>query len=233
MEKETPDTQPPNIPLLDPTINVQHLLEAAVTRLDDLAIAEKVRINERTEADMLRLDQLREAETRRVNESIAAEGRRINEQMALREHYEEELRLAEAKRIDANRAGDAAAVATANERATQQAAVLASQMATMVENTRALVDANAAASSQQLQSAITAMNERLQNLEKMGWEGAGKEKYSDPALVSLTAKVETLLTSMNTGAGKGQGANALWGYLLGGIGLVAVIVDLVSRASVK
>jgi hypothetical protein len=236
MAEEKPqslDTQPANIPLLDPTINVQNLLAAAILRVNDLAAAEKERINERTAADMLRLDQLREAETRRVNESIASEGRRINEQMALREHYEEELRLAEAKRIDANRAGDAAAVATANERATQQAAVLASQMATMVENTRALVDANAAASSQQLQSAITAMNERLQNLEKMGWEGAGKEKYSDPALVNLVEQVRLLTSGAATNSGKGMGANALWGYIVGGIGLLALVIDLVSRLSVK
>ena len=496
MAEEKPqslDTQPANIPLLDPTINVQNLLAAAILRVNDLATAEKERINERTCADMLRLDQLREAETRRVNEAIASEGRRINEQMALREHYEEELRLAEAKRIDANRAGDAAAVATANERAcvsfdtpilcadliwrqagdltvgdeliafdeeaeltkangktsrgrhyrkaivianslkkddlllvttpkgavkcnpqhpwlvkrihghdirwrwiqakylrvgdevmhavdvwtvdtsyeagwlagiidgegcltdksssrnhsrltitqadgivsdvigkvmmgrisstkitpyqiknrkaakrfvvaatadimkiigsirpsrmigrsqriwdglyiggtgrsttvtsidtfgsgtiaslatdthtyiaagfamhnTQQAAVLASQMATMVENTRALVDANAAASSQQLQSAITAMNERLQNLEKMGWEGAGKEKYSDPALVNLVEQVRLLTSGAATNSGKGQGANALWGYIVGGIGLLALIIDLVTRLSVK
>ena len=116
---------------------------------------------------------------------------------------------------------------------TQQAAVLASQMATMVENTRALVDANAAASSQQLQSAITAMNERLQNLEKMGWEGAGKEKYSDPALVNLVEQVRLLTSGAATNTGKGMGANALWGYIVGGIGLLALVIDLVSRLSVK
>lgn len=206
-----------DIPLLDPTINVQNLLHAEVVRLNDLAKAEKVRVDERTNADMLRVDQLREAETRR-----------IDEQLELREHYEKELREAEAKRIDANRAGDAAAVATANERATQQAAVLASQMATMVDNTRALVDANAAASSQQLQSAVNAMNERISNLEKMGYQRTGQEKYTDPAMNELVKQVTSLTSGAATGTGRGLGANATILYFVMALSAVATVLSILT-----
>lgn len=214
---------------LDPTINVQNLLLAALQRVDDLANAEHLRVDERTAADMLRIDELRAAEIRRIDDSLSAEARRVDEQMVLREHYEESLRQAEAKRIDANRAGDAAAVATANERAVQQAAALATQMTAMIENTRSLIASSTASATQQLQAATNAMNERISTLERASYEGKGKESLTDPMLSELVKKMETVITTMSTNTGKGMGASSLWGYIIGAIGVITVVITLVMK----
>lgn len=109
-----------------------------------------------------RIDDLREAEVRRVNE-----------QMMLRAEYSAQLALAEAKRIDAIRAVDVNAVSVANDRATAQAAVLASQVSTSAENLRQLVAATATTVAQQLAQVSSEIAERLSALEKSQYESKG------------------------------------------------------------
>lgn len=162
--------------IIDPTGNVKNLVESAVDRLNDLAMAETRRI-----------DQLREAESKRVNE-----------QLALRSEYSIQLNVAEAKRIDAIRAVDVAAVAVANERATAQAAVLANQVSASAETLRALVAATAATVAQQLQQISTQLSDRLSALEKSSYGTTGKS----------------------------EGSTAMWGYVAAGAGFLLTILSI-------
>lgn len=113
-QSEGPSTDADNVSVRDPTQNVMKLVEAASRRIDDLIVA-----------GFRRIDELRSMDSRRADELREAESRRVNEQLTLRADYEERLRNAEAKRIDAIRAVDVNAVAVASQRASDQATVLA------------------------------------------------------------------------------------------------------------
>ena len=117
--------------MIDPTANVLLLVDAAVKRLDDIGSIRSELQQER----IRRIDDLRVTDTRRVDELRQAESRRVDEHATMRAEYENKLSEAEKKRIDAIRAVDVAAVAVASERATQQATVLANQVACVSEDT--------------------------------------------------------------------------------------------------
>lgn len=152
-----------------------------VNRLDNMRTAESRRVDDLIEAGnnkiltaaLSRIDDMRTAESRRIDGVIEAEQRRVNEQMVLHAKHDIELSVAEAKRIDAIRVVDVNAVSVANERATQQAAVLANQVQQSAENLRALVAATAATVAQQLTQVSTQFTERLSSLEKAQYEKQG------------------------------------------------------------
>lgn len=137
---------------LDPTANVLTIVAVAVERIDDL----------------------RAAESHRVDCAIAAERLRINEQLALRAHYDDKLIEAEAKRIDAIRSVDVAAIATANDRSVNQATVLATQVAVTAETLRSLVATSSETVQQQLRQLTTQLTDRIASLERQSYEGIGK-----------------------------------------------------------
>jgi hypothetical protein len=217
--KNGPGTVP-----IDPTKNVLDTLSAAVRRLDDLDQAEKVRNQD-----------LHLAESRRVDEQIAANERwtqseitHLKETAALRSFYEERLTIAEAKRIDANRAGDAAAVAVASERATAQAAVLANQLVATSETSRVAVSQTAATMAAAVEKFSAQIMDRVTLLERQSARGEGKASYTDPAIAELAEEMRALRMSGAIGTGKGQGMNALWGYIVGGFGLLAIMLSVFS-----
>lgn len=131
-----------------------------------------------------RLDDLRDAESRRVDEMVA-----------LRAQYEEKLALAETKRIDAIRAVDVNSVSVANEKATQQAAVLADQVASSAEALRGLVASTAATAAITHQQSATALSDRLTSLEQAQYTSTGKSAVADPVMAELINEVKQLRTS--------------------------------------
>jgi hypothetical protein len=109
-----------------------------------------------------RLDDLRDAECIRINE-------RFNSF----EKHSEELRIAEAKRLDAIRATDVGAVQVANERSVQQASILANQVSASAEMLRTLVATTATAQAAQLNQLTSQMIDRISSLEKAQYEQRG------------------------------------------------------------
>lgn len=138
-------------PKTDPSANTWAIVASAVKRLDDV-----MRVS-----------------FCRVEDQILAERRRVDEQLALREEYDLQLSIAEAKRIDALRTFDVNAVAVANERAMAQAAVLANQVAASAETLRALVSSTATAVAQQLAQISAQLSDRISLLEKSQYESRG------------------------------------------------------------
>ena len=86
--------------------------------------------------------------TENVRQLVIAESRRLDERVthveavgALRSHYEDMLRNAESRRLDAIRAVDVSAVSVAADRAAQTAATLAATVQASAEALRAQVEA--------------------------------------------------------------------------------------------
>lgn len=186
---------------IDPTKNVTDLVKAEAKRLDDM----------------------RTAETIRVNESIAA----AKAERELRAEYDEKLRQAEAKRIDAIRSVDVNAVSVASQRTADQASVLATQVSQSAEALRALVAATAttvASSQQQLANTLTA---RITALEQAQYEGKGKQSFQDPQLTQLIEQVRTLQAGNEKNSGRDAGSSSATGYIFGGVSLLVSLLMVV------
>lgn len=202
---------------LDPTINVQNLLKAAIVRQDDLRAAETRRV-----------DQLQVAEQMRASECILAERRRIDEQLELRAHYDSMLRDAEANRINAIRVVDVNGATVDRERAATQAAMLANQVVTYADTLRAAAASTATTLAAQLAQQQQQNNDRFSTLERAQYEGKGKESVSDPALRLMAEQLQAVINTLALNKGQGKGMNDLWGWIVGGVMLLIGIISFIS-----
>lgn len=141
-----------------------------------------VQIRSIVQTEVKRLDALIALGFSQVHSEMESERRRVNEQMELRAQHQAEMAAAEAKRIDANRAGDVAAVGIANERAIQQASVLASQVDRSAETLRGLVATTASSVAVQLAQVTEQMTTRLLALENARYENRGTGSGIEKAL---------------------------------------------------
>jgi len=191
-------------PVIDPTANVLDLVDAAVKRLDDLQAAEATRQND----------------LRTMTERHAAEILRITLS------FQQQLRDAEAKRIDAIRLVDVNAVAVASDRAADQAAVLATQVQTSADALRSLVATSAAALATQQANANAEFSKRLAELERTKYEGAGRSTVTDPAMEDLVSEMRRMRESGASNAGKSAGVGAAWVALLGAVSLLSTLTGI-------
>jgi hypothetical protein len=191
--------------VIDPTENVKALSEAAQKRQDDL----------RSLGDI-------------INEQRATH---LKEIMILRAEYEDKLRNAEAKRIDAIRLVDSNSISVANERAVatatalaktvqDSAQVLSAQATKSADDLRQLVSTTAAESNRNLQQKFEDITKRISALEQAGAEGIGKQKFQDPATAALIEEVRKLSRAQSDSAGVGIGR----GEILSGIAVLLTLL---------
>jgi 3-oxoacyl-ACP reductase-like protein len=135
-----------------------------------------------------------DAAVKRLDDLHSSETRRLDERLCTFMSHVKQLADAEAKRIDAIRAVDVAAVAVASERATQQAAVLASQVVSSAETLRTLVASTATTVATQLTNLSIALTERLTLLERSQYETKGRSGVSAPILMMIAAGAAALVT---------------------------------------
>src|ERR1035438_4588914 len=109
---------------------------------------------------------------------IEAIPRRIDAELKLRSEHAGQLRIAEAKRIDAIRSVDITAVAIVHARAVASAVVLAAQVASSAETLRTLVAQTAQTVAGQLATMSSAINDRISALEKTQYTTSGKDTGS-------------------------------------------------------
>ena len=186
--KKSVDEKTKNI---DPTANVIELVRTSISRLDDLRKADREIIEEKV------------THTR--------------EMMRLRAEHQQELDIAEARRLDSNRNVDIQAVNLAYERAVGQATVLANQLAQTTDSLRNLVS----------QSSF-ALAERITVLEKSSYVGSGKSEVADPMLRKLVEEIQSLREGNRERRGKSEGASNLWGFVVGGIGALVGLIGLIA-----
>jgi hypothetical protein len=198
-------------PVVDPTANVIALNEAAVQRQDDLRQAS---------------EDLTKARFEHMKELLTAESRRINEQLALRAEYTERLSVAEAKRIDAIRAVDVNAVAVASQRASDQATVLATQVAQSAEALRGLVASTANTVAQSQQQLATTLSTRITTLEQAQYEGKGKQAYVDPMMAEMVAQMKKMSEAQASGTGKSEGVSGSVAMIFAVIGMLGVLFGI-------
>jgi hypothetical protein len=158
---ENPYIPPPTI---DPTSNVKDLVKEVV----------------------IRMDALRDADRRLFDSEMV----HVREQMELRAFYAEKLEIAEAKRIDAIRAVDVNAVAIANQRATDQAAVLAAQVQASAETLRVQLQQTAAIFKQQLDQTTQQLSDRISSVERSQYEGKGTAGSVSPIVAEQLAQLQ-------------------------------------------
>jgi hypothetical protein len=124
------------------------------------------------------------AALRYTKESIGA----IKGEIGVHFKYLAKLMKAEAKRIDANRSGDVSAVALANERAINQASILAKQ-----------VNDSAQMLALQLQAMEGKLTERITALERSQYVDTGKSSiWANPILVGFVSAVAAFLIAKLT-----------------------------------
>jgi hypothetical protein len=140
-----------------------------------------------------------EAAIKRQDDLRDLESRHIREVSRLRAEYEDMLREAETKRIDAIRAVDVGAVNRAAEVAALQATTLAGQVAQSAETLRTQVAAAATAATVALAAALEPIQKDIADLRRAQYEAQG-------------VKSNVGETRLNVGA------------LLGGLSVVLVLV---------
>jgi hypothetical protein len=170
------------------------------------------------------------AAVNRLDDLRMAESRRVDEQAALRSHYEDLLTLAEAKRIDANRAGDGYAVSVASQRASDQAGVLANQVSQTAEAMRGIVASASVSASRSQQELGDALSKRIAALEESKYKGEGKQSYSDPQIISLIEETKGLRAAQNLVKGKSEGLSLGWSIILGLTVLSGFVLTLINVA---
>jgi len=113
------------------------------------------------------------AATRRTDDLREQESHHVRDVIKLRSDYDDKLRDAESKRIDAIRAVDVGAVAAAAQVAESRATTLATQVATSAEAMRVQVAATATAASVGLTAALEPIQKDIADLRRVQYEAVG------------------------------------------------------------
>jgi cell division septum initiation protein DivIVA len=203
-------------PAVDPTKNVLDLVEAAIRRQDDLRAAAAKLFQAKLEAAE-KLDQIR---YERAQDAARALADKLESEAKLRSDYDQKLREAESKRIDAIRLVDVNAVSEDRRRTGEQAVALATQVSQSADTVRALVASTKTSTDLSVSQVTQALSQRITTLEQAGYQQAGKQTISDPALVALNAKVDALVNSRTDLAGRDTGRSDVIGWIVGGLGLL-------------
>jgi len=201
--------------VVDPTVNVQALNEASVKRQDDLRQADR----ELTDAKLAHLKE--------VSELTAKFTRELGE---VREVHAKELSLAEAGRLNSIRQVDREEVAKSAASQLTAIGTLAAQTTATAETLRTTVATTAAAAETRNSVQYQDTNKRISALELTSSEGKGKQTLADPQMERLTELVAALARSQATGAGQGHGQTQVWGYVVGGLGLIIAIASVAINA---
>jgi hypothetical protein len=192
---------------VDPTENVKALQEAGANRQDDL----------------------RELNDRRIDAEIrvlAAQLDGLEKRMVLRAEHAKEIRLLESDRLEKIRQVDVLAGNTAADRALVAIQTLATTQAAAAETLRSMVTTTATTIAAQNAETVSQMTQRIAQLEKSSYEGAGKQAVADPMQAQMFAKMDTVLQTLANDSGQGTGAKNMWGYVVGGFSFVGMLIAM-------
>jgi hypothetical protein len=157
------------------------------------------------------------ASIRRQDDLRDAALQHVAEMARLRSEYDDKLREAEAKRIDAIRAVDVGAVNRAAEVSATQAATLAAQVATSAETLRTQVAAAASAQTLSLAAALDPIQKAIDDLRRTQYQQAGER-----------AQVVETRASGADSRGANQYVVAIIGAFVGLVGIALAIAAFVA-----
>jgi hypothetical protein len=200
-------------PAIDPTVNVSALVESATKRLDDL----------------------RECESKHFGEMLKQQA----DFAQLRAHYEKEIRLAESARIDAIRAVDVAAAASAALVAEARATVLANTVNLSAEALRTQVAATAQAQVENQAKLLDPINLAVSSLRQTQFEQQGQQQQiiegraaavdNKPVLDAIAKLVEAQSASVGARA-QMVASSASRTLLIAGLTLGVAFLGMLSTA---
>lgn len=186
-------------PIVDPTKNVLQLVEAAVKRLDDLASAEKMRVD----MQFTYMEKLQTAEAKRIDAIRAVD---VNAVAVASE------RAAAQAQVLANQVSQSAE--TLRSLVAQTASTIAQQLAQL---TSQLTDRLALLEKSQYEN-------KGREIVSNPVEAARIEAVTT-SLSSLQKEISGLRESRSEGTGGKAGVQHVWGYVVGAIGLATGIVS--------
>lgn len=164
-------------------------------------------VNRAVEAEVRRIDDLREADNKFNDAALD----HIEKEASLRAEYDDKLRDAESKRIDAIRAVDVAAVASSARDSAMIASTLATQVATSAETLRTQVATTQVAAQTALVAALEPIQKDIADLRRIQYEQQG-QKTGNPdaaalldAIAPLTKAITDLQLAQATGKGHDSG----------------------------
>jgi hypothetical protein len=222
-------------PVIDPTKNVLDLVEAAIRRQDDLRNA----LDKLLQTEIAAQEKISELRYTHAQVLAAAQAKQLESEARIRAEYNEKLSIAEAKRIDAIRAVDVNASATASQRTSEQATslqiqtsasaeVLRNQVARSAEDLRALVATTAATALTTQQQQFASLSTRITTLEQAGSESKGKQTYQDPVIQDLLREVRTLAQARVGATATETGRGEVTAWVLAGIMMLIALGGLIS-----
>lgn len=211
-------------PVIDPTRNVLDLVKALEKRMEEVKGLTDKNIDTRF-TSMEKLIEL-ENQIAKLNYDHNADNIRQNTaSIELRAQYQAKLDDKETARVDAIQAVSQAAVKTEADRAQQAVTTLATAQAATAETLRAAVNTTATNIALQLDRTTSAIVDRIAQLEKAQYTGAGRAGVADPQVEALRADVARLTSTYAQGAGKTEGVGLSWQVLVAVVGIgIAVVV---------
>lgn len=219
--------------VIDPTYNVERVIDLAVERLDDLSKLQ-AQLND---------EKIKRMEREWIHQDTVA--------ILRAEHYKE-IRHAESDRVDKIRSVDVSNAAATAAQLLSAVTTLASSAQATAEVLRNQVASTAAAVAAQTERVLNPIIERVAQLEKSSSFGqgraaladpamadlvaemrkingnvserSGRESISDPAMVSAISDIKLLLAAQQATKGRGEGSAAVWAG-------IAVLASLVIAAA--
>jgi hypothetical protein len=193
--------------VIDPTKNVSELVDAAILRIDDMAVLRGQVVDE---------------QVRRMYDNQVW----LEKFSLLRAQHNQEVRKMESDRVDKIRSVDVANAANTATQLLSAVTNLATTNQNIAETLRNQVATTAAATQTAFERVINPLQERVTSLEKSTNIGAGRAGVSDPAMTELIAEVKGLAKSGAVGTGKTEGISLSWGILVGVIGLAVGLIAI-------
>lgn len=187
-------------PAIDPTENVIALVKAENKRQDDLRDAH--------------------------SKFVEAEIEHVQDTAKLRSEHTKQMGEKESDRLDKIRQVDVLNASTAAAQALTAIQTLATTTTANAETLRALVTSTAAAIATQTATTVSTQNERIAALEKSSYEGAGKQRVSDPLVDKLLEEVKGLRESRAGVTAKSEGIHASWLILIGAVALISTLMTI-------
>lgn len=192
---------------VDPTENVKALSAAAHQRQDDLRQLNNQRID---------------AELKVLQVQVAS----IEKEMLLRAESAREIRLLESDRLDKIRQVDVLAGNTAADRALVAIQTLATSQAAAAETLRSMVTTTASTIAAQTSETVAGLTNRIAQLEKSSYEGAGKQAVADPMMAELVSEVKRQNAIITSGTGQSQGAKNTVAYIVIAVGFLVSLITI-------
>lgn len=188
--------------VIDPTKNVEALVRALEVTQEKLRTSDARRLDDLRSADNKRQDDLREADAKRLSE-LASQKDRYDRQIF-------DIQTVQVK--------------TTSDLISAQLSKETGSLSNQIN-----------AATVQTQGLIQTLSGRIDKLEQSRYETAGRASVQDPAtsetLAKITAAIEGLTASRNTGTGHVKGIEQSWGFVVGAAGAIWAIVETLRHAT--